>query len=533
LRRETVDYSEVEAALNQARRRLGGGPPDALRERLDGLRQDLAMTRRLDRMLERPPLPGAGQLDAAEPRDYAQAFREHGLSVGERPAAELADKVRRSPIRATLLDGLDLWREQEARLNRGKTVADLAELLRLADPDEQRNRVRDALDSGDEKRLAAALEDVEPSRLSPLLAVRVAESPALSPPLRQILIEAVWRQHPRHFAMAYQYGWHSLLALQRSEEAEGLFRAALTLRPGHAGANYGMARAILERQEYVRAVPYLQKAAELDPTHFEIRASLGEALLAAGRPDQAAAAYRKALDLLRSHPGSAQAHPLLAPLSAKYLARLGDACRTGGKPDEAAAAYREALDNDPRNADTHCALGSTLRDAGRLDKAITAYRKAIEINPEHALAHHGLALTLLRTGRPFEGYRLLDRALANHPDWAKDATSWLPYTTACCAALAGCGQGKDAPPEAERPKLRRRALGHLRAALDVWARDLDNDAAKYAAAVRKELQYWQQDSAFAGVRDKEALAKLPFDERQGWEQLWADVEALAKRTEAR
>jgi hypothetical protein len=30
---------------------------------------------------------------------------------------------------------------------------------------------------------------------------------------------------------------------------------------------------------------------------------------------------------------------------------------------------------------------------------------------------------------------------------------------------------------------------------------------------------------FAGVRDREALARLPERERQAWQQLWADVRA--------
>ncbi len=44
------------------------------------------------------------------------------------------------------------------------------------------------------------------------------------------------------------------------------------------------------------------------------------------------------------------------------------------------------------------------------------------------------------------------------------------------------------------------------------------------------MQHWRQDTDFAEVRGPEALAKLPEAERQDWQKLWADVEAL--RTEA-
>ena len=44
--------------------------------------------------------------------------------------------------------------------------------------------------------------------------------------------------------------------------------------------------------------------------------------------------------------------------------------------------------------------------------------------------------------------------------------------------------------------------------------------------------HWQEDRDLAGVRDKDALAKLPAEERAAWEKLWADVAALLKKAEA-
>jgi tetratricopeptide (TPR) repeat protein len=43
---------------------------------------------------------------------------------------------------------------------------------------------------------------------------------------------------------------------------------------------------------------------------------------------------------------------------------------------------------------------------------------------------------------------------------------------------------------------------------------------------RWPLSAWQTDSALAGVRDQAGLAKLPDDEREQWQRLWADVAAL-------
>jgi hypothetical protein len=58
---------------------------------------------------------------------------------------------------------------------------------------------------------------------------------------------------------------------------------------------------------------------------------------------------------------------------------------------------------------------------------------------------------------------------------------------------------------------------------------VDKGPAQGRAAVQQQLVRWQQDSDFAGVRG-DALAKLPEAERPPWQKLWAEVEALRKRT---
>jgi hypothetical protein len=42
------------------------------------------------------------------------------------------------------------------------------------------------------------------------------------------------------------------------------------------------------------------------------------------------------------------------------------------------------------------------------------------------------------------------------------------------------------------------------------------------------LRQWQQDPALAGVRESSALSTLPEVERDAWQKLWADVEALLR-----
>jgi hypothetical protein len=104
---------------------------------------------------------------------------------------------------------------------------------------------------------------------------------------------------------------------------------------------------------------------------------------------------------------------------------------------------------------------------------------------------------------------------------------------ACGAALAASGHGKDAGKlgDKERARLRKQALDWLRADLALRSKQLESGQATDRAGVQRDLKHWQEDRDFAGIRDKEALEKLPEEERKAFTQLWADVAALLKKAE--
>jgi hypothetical protein len=121
--------------------------------------------------------------------------------------------------------------------------------------------------------------------------------------------------------------------------------------------------------------------------------------------------------------------------------------------------------------------------------------------------------------------RLHSEAFAERPSLADDLASGNRYNAACYAAFAGRGQGKDAASlgNKERARLRDRALAWLKDDLKAWQRLLEKDPDKARPMVGQKLRHWLQDPDFNGVRSAEALAKLPEDERQAWQQLWAEV----------
>ena len=134
------------------------------------------------------------------------------------------------------------------------------------------------------------------------------------------------------------------------------------------------------------------------------------------------------------------------------------------------------------------------------------------------------------TKRHAEAARFWAEALATDPKLGDDRRVAHRYSAACSAALAAAGQGNDAPkPHHDfRAKLRAQALDWLKAKRAAWAKVLDAGDAQARSVVAQNLQHWQADPDLAGVRDRNAIEKLPADERRAWEALWKDVDALLK-----
>jgi hypothetical protein len=131
---------------------------------------------------------------------------------------------------------------------------------------------------------------------------------------------------------------------------------------------------------------------------------------------------------------------------------------------------------------------------------------------------------------PHTAARLFADAFAAHPKLADDLTAQHRYNAARYAVLTGIGQGKDARglDDKERSHWRKQALDWLRADLEAYTKQLASSKPTARAMVRERLQHWQRDADMSGIREHEALAKLPAEERPACQQLWADVETMLK-----
>jgi hypothetical protein len=165
---------------------------------------------------------------------------------------------------------------------------------------------------------------------------------------------------------------------------------------------------------------------------------------------------------------------------------------------------------------------------GQLPDFIT--RKKLPASPAEGIELAGLC-SLKRLHRA--AVRFYEDAFAAQPKLADNLSAAHRYDAACAAVLAGCGQGQDAAKldDKERACLRRQALDWLRADFQARGRLLDRapDKARAAATLTNVLRHWLADRDLAGVRGREALARLPEAERQPWQELWDDVATTLAR----
>src|SRR5262249_36220105 len=105
------------------------------------------------------------------------------------------------------------------------------------------------------------------------------------------------------------------------------------------------------------------------------------------------------------------------------------------------------------------------------------------------------------------------------------------YLAARCAALAGCGLGKDGArlSRAERTRWRTQARARLRADLAEWSRKLDSGSRAARVRARKMLAHWQVDPDLAGLREPSAVDRLSPGERKECLALWQAVGSLLRR----
>jgi tetratricopeptide (TPR) repeat protein len=189
----------------------------------------------------------------------------------------------------------------------------------------------------------------------------------------------------------------------------------------------------------------------------------------------------------------------MAPDRAEPWLNLGVAYERAGRPDEAAAAYREAARRDPRSAAALVNLGALLHKHGEIEEAGSCYQRALKIEPDHAGPLYNAAMLIEQQGKADQAEALYLKS-DSEGAWFRLGLLRLrrgDYQGAI-EALTTCIEKREAWPEAEfNLALARWKAGEPQPAAEGFSRVLELDpdcldAVRALAAVSIELNLTEQ-----------------------------------------
>ena len=171
-------------------------------------------------------------------------------------------------------------------------------------------------------------------------------------------------------------------------------RQAIEADPGYAEAYAWVSAAYLwlglfdfasPADVFPKAKAAAQKALEIDDSIAEAHAVLGHVRLF--KEWDWSGAEHACMEAIKLNPNYAWGH-----------ATWSDWLIVMGRPEEAIAEERVAVELDPLSPSLNARLGSKLSLAGDYDRALKQLQNALELGPNSVLAHHALALTYARKG---------------------------------------------------------------------------------------------------------------------------------------
>jgi serine/threonine-protein kinase len=435
------NWNEAGAARNRASGRLGAGGPAALRLRMERGTRDLELGIRLDAIREKETRWAEGvDRNTATDADYAETFREAGFGTVDDAPEVVAERIKDSDVRTTLVVALDHWylctvdpRRQEWAL----------EVARRAEPDQSawRTRARDPAVRQNQGALKELIRTA-PIKDTPVSLLIGLEMSLLQTNAEHIeFLKRIQHEHPDDFWINQRLGF-VLQFTGRAGEALGYLQACLALRPGAPMIHNNLGVTLTEVGRAEEGLAHYRRAAELDPAEGRYRDHFAQALLGRGRYDEA---IREIEGALRANPSTAAFHTT-----------LGRCLEGKGRHADAHASHAKAVGLEPKNTKSQKELRDFLLRRGRVDEMRLAWQAALAHDPPDHDAWYGYAELCLYQGRPDEYIRA--RAALLNKFGAETDPRIAERTARACLLLPATGE-----------ELRRAVLLAERAAADTNA----------------------------------------------------------------
>ena len=201
------------------------------------------------------------------------------------------------------------------------------------------------------------------------------------------LVSTLWAL-PDDGQTAYVQGLHALRDGNLTS-AIPLLEQAAALQPSHPGRRRNLVRALLAAEQFVPVLHHVEAGLPHAPDDAELHFARGCALARSAQPALARAAFVHAVSLRPGH--------------APSWLNLGNACFDLDEYDTAESCYRQAIALDRSLPEALVSLGYLLTRQGHLTDALACCNEAIRLRPELVQAHWNRAIALLLQGNLREG----------------------------------------------------------------------------------------------------------------------------------
>ena len=169
-----------------------------------------------------------------------------------------------------------------------------------------------------------------------------------------------------------------------------------------AERSYAQGLAQLSLDDYAKALPYFEKATEIDSNYAEAWYQAGYCYGILGRHNEALRASRQAAKL--------------RPEWSETYVNIGASSYALGQYKDAAEAYKQAIKLDDGKPETQYALGLTYGKLNRTDEEVLAYKRALALKPDHANAIEKLGLAYFKLKRYGDAASSFDQLKTYKPD---------------------------------------------------------------------------------------------------------------------
>lgn len=526
--------------------------PD-LRTRYERLRRDELTVRTMNDIFEERWMISRSDTHLDDSRAkvrYPQLFRDYGLLIGQESPTDTVVKLRQSPIAEQLSSALMEWFFVDSH------YAGLLTIVDIVDPVPARKELRAAVLAGDGALVAKLVRTLDGSKLSPAYAISLGSNEGIGFEERLRILKTTWSNHSDSFPIALLIASNLMqLSVSSEDVRQGLLTAesigwsqtAVALRPKNPLAHFrlGVALGFFDNSA-MQATTSFRRAVELAPKFANAYGHLAFSLLKEGRRDEALEIAHKAFDLDNT---PSMVHFVICEISISKQDYIS-----------AASSYRKWKE-----------VRQTRKEDSVYEEHLGSMYDQV-MQAVMSIRYEELLEGLLKTYNCYTAYRLfITDEVAQYPspyphikspqDWAFRQT----FTAASAAVLAGTGQGHDAPPQNERPAIRKNALDWLSACYDAWHRQVsilptlgagtvgvfsapgingsigaaavlharladDSTNPKHHAAAHETMNRWLAEPHLAAVREDKLLEQLPKEEQVQWRLFWSKVRTLRDQT---